>query len=190
MIARLKLSHIAALSIITFAAAGTAIAKPAPQGKQKRKRSRAKLMKKFDTNRDGRIDRTERAAMFQTRIKRLFKRLDTNRDNRLTMAEIAKVRRARFAYRLIRADLNQDSVVTRGELRKAINQTWRKKRRGNRGTIRNHQRRGPRFGKARGKRFKRNKRYNRNKRMQFGAMYPSPRVAPTRMAPVRVSRRL
>lgn len=48
---------------------------------------RAQMLARFDTNNDGQLDETERAAMFQARMEEKFSRLDANSDGVISKAE-------------------------------------------------------------------------------------------------------
>lgn len=48
---------------------------------------RAEMLAKFDTNKDGKLDETERAAMRDERAAKTFKKLDTNGDGQISLEE-------------------------------------------------------------------------------------------------------
>jgi len=48
---------------------------------------RAKLMEKFDANKDGKLDRAEKLAMKETRAARAFARMDKDGDGKLSLVE-------------------------------------------------------------------------------------------------------
>ena len=48
---------------------------------------RAKLLEKFDANKDGKLDAGERLAMKEARAEKAFAKLDANSDGKLTLAE-------------------------------------------------------------------------------------------------------
>src|SRR5690606_16243369 len=48
---------------------------------------RAKMLERFDTNRDGQLDEAERAAMWQAKLDAKFARLDANGDGVISRAE-------------------------------------------------------------------------------------------------------
>jgi hypothetical protein len=56
---------------------------------------KAKLLEKFDTNRDGKLDDTERAAARETRAVARFNKLDANGDGKLSFDEFKAGRQAR-----------------------------------------------------------------------------------------------
>jgi len=68
--------------------AGVAAAQPAqaPQPKQK-------MLEKFDVNKDGKLDQTERVAMREERAAAAFKRLDKDGDGKLSFAEFKQGKR-------------------------------------------------------------------------------------------------
>ena len=131
MFAKLKLSHIAAITIATFAATGTALAaSPAQNGKQKRHHKRAKLIKKFDANGDGVLGPREKAALKQFRKAKRLKRFDLNKNGKIDANERAAMKKARKARngkwgkrgkRMNRAqmlkkfDLNKNGKIDRAE---------------------------------------------------------------------------
>jgi hypothetical protein len=55
--------------------------------KAKRQEMRAKMLEKFDTNKDGKLDDAERAVMKDTFATEAFKRLDANGDGQISLAE-------------------------------------------------------------------------------------------------------
>jgi Ca2+-binding EF-hand superfamily protein len=57
------------------------------QMKAKRQEMHAKMLERFDTNKDGKLDDSERAVMKDTLATEAFKRLDTNGDGQLSLAE-------------------------------------------------------------------------------------------------------
>ena len=79
MLSKFKLAIVAASVLV----AGVAIA--SPDGKKDGDRSdrRAKRMAKFDTNKDGKLDATEKRAMFKVR----FDKADKNGDGVLSLDE-------------------------------------------------------------------------------------------------------
>jgi Ca2+-binding EF-hand superfamily protein len=96
---------------------------------------RAQRMQKFDTNRDGKLNRDERKVMMGQRIDRRMQRMDADRDGKISRQEIASRNRGRFAQHLSaefdRADQNRDTFLSREELGKAM-QRFRVQRRAER----------------------------------------------------------
>lgn len=64
------------------------------QMKEKHEARRAEMLAQFDTNRDGQLDASERAAMRDLRATERFQRLDTNGDNVLSLEEFKAGQRA------------------------------------------------------------------------------------------------
>lgn len=56
---------------------------------------KAKMLEKFDTNKDGKLDDTERAAAKETRAAERFKKLDVNGDGKLSFDEFKAGRQGR-----------------------------------------------------------------------------------------------
>jgi EF hand len=98
----------AVLVIISLtAAAAPAMADPPVRGP----RPRVALRARFDINRDGRLDRAERAAMRTYIYAKLIRRFDRNRDGRVGPGEVPP----RLAERLRRFDRNGDGWIDPGE---------------------------------------------------------------------------
>ena len=70
--------------------AGTAFAQSAakPEGKPDFAARKAAMLEKFDTNKDGKLDDAEKAAMQDARIEKKFAMLDANKDGVITLAEM------------------------------------------------------------------------------------------------------
>ena len=49
---------------------------------------KAAMLAKFDTNKDGSLDKTEKTAMREQRIEKRFAKLDANKDGAVTLAEM------------------------------------------------------------------------------------------------------
>jgi len=76
------------LVAVSLLVGGTALADRGKDGKRTGMgERRAKRMAKFDTNKDGKLDQTERAAMAKAK----FDRLDKNRDGVLSFEEAQRV---------------------------------------------------------------------------------------------------
>ena len=54
---------------------------------------RAAVLAKFDLNKDGKLDQTERVAMHEARVEKRFAMLDTNKDGVVTLAEMKAAKR-------------------------------------------------------------------------------------------------
>lgn len=74
-----------------FAAADTVGGtKPKDQSAQRsemHEARKARMLEKFDTNKDGTLDDTERAAAKEARATEMFQKLDTNKDGKLSFDE-------------------------------------------------------------------------------------------------------
>ena len=55
--------------------------------KEHRKEMKEKMLARFDTNKDGKLDQAERQVMGDTLATEAFKRLDTNNDGQLSLTE-------------------------------------------------------------------------------------------------------
>lgn len=85
MFTKLKLSVLTATVLGT---AGLAAAQaPAPDRATKRAERKAKLLEKFDTNRNGALDPAEKEAMHEQRARKMFSKLDANGDGKLSFDE-------------------------------------------------------------------------------------------------------
>ena len=56
--------------------------------KAKRIAMRQKMLERFDTNKDGKLDDNERLVAKQTKMAELFKRLDTDGNGSISLAEL------------------------------------------------------------------------------------------------------
>jgi hypothetical protein len=112
-----------------------------------RRGNREEMMKKFDTNKDGKLDEKERKAMMTARVDAMFKRADTDADGKIS-ADEAKTLGGLGKF-IVRADENKDGVVTKDELEKAFAKRRGKGKRGAKG------KRGGKDGKRGGKDGKR-----------------------------------
>ena len=64
--------------------AGVGVAAAQGKGKDERK---AKMLEKFDANKNGVLDPAEKQAMFDERAEKMFAKLDTNKDGKLSLDE-------------------------------------------------------------------------------------------------------
>lgn len=81
---------------------GLAAAQPAPdqqdqtaqkqEWKAKREAKKQEMLQKFDINKDGKLDRAERAAMKNELAEAAFKKADTNGDGQLSLDEFKQLR--------------------------------------------------------------------------------------------------
>lgn len=113
-------------------------------GEEMRKRREA-MMKKYDKNKDGKLDDTERAALLNDRINKMFTELDKNSDGKIDAAE-AKAAGRRGGF-VMRADADKDGSVTKAEMKKIFGQ--RRRGQGRRGEGRRGE---GRRGEGRGRR--------------------------------------
>lgn len=116
---RMKLT-LAAATLVIGAGAGLAAAQGNDQGGP----DRAGRMQKLDTNHDGKLDDTERAAArapFQARhAQRKAERLqkfDTNRNGQLDDAEKQAMRDSRASERFAKLDANRDGSISLTEFK-------------------------------------------------------------------------
>ena len=75
----------------------------------------ARHLPRYDTNRDGTLDRAERQALRQDRRQEALTRYDADRDGRLDETEWVKMRRDRVAEKFARLDRNRDGAISRTE---------------------------------------------------------------------------
>ena len=85
MIQNLKAAAFSSVLLVA-AAAGFAFADQ-PAGDGKRGERKAKLLAKYDANKNGELDAAERAAMKKARAAEKFAKLDVNKDGVLSLAE-------------------------------------------------------------------------------------------------------
>ena len=82
---------------------------------------REERLRKFDTNKDGRLNKDERAAMRTALVDMRMQRIDSDGDGRITRQEASN---GRIGQRLLadfdRADANRDASISRQELEAAI----------------------------------------------------------------------
>jgi len=92
MIKKLKLA-LATSALVVGGLAGFAAADSVKDAKHEARK--AELLAKFDTNKDGKLDDTERAAAKDARAAERFKQLDTNGDGKLSLEEFKAGRQGR-----------------------------------------------------------------------------------------------
>ena len=70
---------------------GAALAQP--EMKKDRTEMKQKMLAKFDTNKDGKLDKAERIVMHETRAAARFKKLDTDGNGQLSFEEFKQGKR-------------------------------------------------------------------------------------------------
>jgi Ca2+-binding EF-hand superfamily protein len=80
-------------------------------------RRQERVLQKFDTNRDGRLEPAERQAMRAGRRQEMLARFDANRDGRLEPNELAAARTERAEKIMARLDTDRDGDITRAEVK-------------------------------------------------------------------------
>ena len=115
MFTKLKLALMISAPLI----AGTAAVALAQNGSGK-----AELLQKYDTNKDGKLDDTERAAMkadfAAKRAERkaaMLAKYDTNKDGKLDASERAVMRDDQLTERFKKLDTNGDGVISLSEFK-------------------------------------------------------------------------
>ena len=94
MFSKLKIT---ALTAIVLGTAGLAAAAPGGPGSDATRAERkAKMLEKFDTNRDGTLDAAEKEAMHTAFAQRKFEELDVNKDGKLTFDEFKAGKHGKF----------------------------------------------------------------------------------------------
>ena len=85
---KLKLIAVSSL-VVVGSVVGIAAAQGGGEGRPERAEMRAKMLEKFDANKDGKLDDGERQVMHAERADERFSQLDTNKDGVLSKAEFA-----------------------------------------------------------------------------------------------------
>lgn len=94
MFTKLKIT---VLTAIFLGAAGLAAASPGGPGHDATRAERkAKMLEKFDTNRDGSLDAAEKEAMHAARAQKRFEKLDVNKDGKLSFDEFKAGKHGKF----------------------------------------------------------------------------------------------
>ena len=81
-----KLKVVLITGAVLLAGAGVAAAQGKGRGLDKAQR-KAKMLDKFDANKNGALDPAEKDAMFDARATKKFEKLDANKDGVLTLDE-------------------------------------------------------------------------------------------------------
>lgn len=84
-----------------------------------RKLRKARLLKKFDINGNGKLDQPERAEALRVRIEKVIARLDTDGSGTISLGEASVRPRSPLARKFDQIDANGNGVLTRGEIRAA-----------------------------------------------------------------------
>ena len=89
MLTKMKVALVIAGSLVAGVASaqGTGSAAPRPDFKAKREAFKQEMLQKFDANRDGKLDETERAAARDAMLTERFKKLDTDGNGQISLAE-------------------------------------------------------------------------------------------------------
>ena len=94
MFTKLKIS---VLTAVVLGTAGLAAAQAPAQGHDARHAERkAKLLEKFDLNKNGALDPAEKEAMHEQRARTMFSKLDANGDGKLTFEEFKAAKHGKF----------------------------------------------------------------------------------------------
>jgi hypothetical protein len=86
---------------------------------EQRAHRKARLLRKFDLNGNGKLDRPERAAALRVKIDRVITRLDTDGSGTVSLAEASIRPRSRLARRFHLIDADGNGVLSKGEIRAA-----------------------------------------------------------------------
>lgn len=92
---KLKLTVLTAL-VFGLATAGIAAAQPGAGKDGSRAERKAKMLEKFDTNRNGTLDPAEKDAMREGFARKRFAELDVNNDGKLTYEEFKAGKHGKF----------------------------------------------------------------------------------------------
>ena len=82
-----KLKVVLITGAVLLAGVGVAAAQGKGRGGPDRAERKAKMLEKFDANKNGVLDPAEKQAMFDERASKMFEKLDTNKDGALSLAE-------------------------------------------------------------------------------------------------------
>ena len=116
---------LAALPALAFAHPGEDTAARAPgvvhTGERVKMRGlrKARLLKKFDINGNGKLDRPERAEAMRVKIEKVIARLDTDGSGTISLGEASVRPRSPLARKFHQIDANRNGVLTKGEIRAA-----------------------------------------------------------------------
>ena len=97
---KLKLVAVSSL-LVVGSVVGIAAAQGGGEGRPERAdrtEMKAKMLAKFDANKDGKLDEGERQAMHAERADKMFSKLDTNKDGVLSKSEFAAHKMGRHGH--------------------------------------------------------------------------------------------
>lgn len=94
MITKLKLM-VGATALVLGGLSGFAFAKGHAEKAETRTERKAAMLAKFDTNKDGKLDRAERQAKRDLRVEKRFAMLDANNDGVITLVEMKAAKHGR-----------------------------------------------------------------------------------------------
>ncbi len=119
-----KLGLVAILiGLVTAGAVGVASAKDDQDGPGRGDR-KAEMLQKYDANKDGKLDDSEKATMradrkaeFEAKKQEMLAKYDTNRDGKLDETERAAMRDDRAAARFAKLDTDHDGKLSLAEFK-------------------------------------------------------------------------
>lgn len=82
-----KLKVVLITGAVLLAGVGVAAAQGKGRGGPDREERKAKMLEKFDANKNGVLDPAEKQAMFDERATKMFEKLDANKDGQISLAE-------------------------------------------------------------------------------------------------------
>jgi hypothetical protein len=100
-----------------------------PEGRERRRGG--ERMAKFDSNGDGKLDESERAAMREGRVARILESADTDGDGAISKDEAAAVegRQKRMFGDFSKLDADNDGSITKAELAESMKNRGPRRRR-------------------------------------------------------------
>jgi hypothetical protein len=115
---RLSKKFLAGVTLVGLVAGGAALAQPPRHGGPDG--MRARMVEKFDTNKDGTLDEAERTAMRAEREKKhqeMVQKFDANKDGKLDEAERQAAHEARAAEHFKALDKDGNGVLSLEEFK-------------------------------------------------------------------------
>ncbi|HVK84819.1 MAG TPA: EF-hand domain-containing protein [Kofleriaceae bacterium] len=91
-----KLKYVVLTAIVLGTTSLAAAQAPAPAPGARHAERKAKLLEKFDTNKNGTLDPAEKEAMHEQRARTMFGKLDANGDGKLTFEEFKAAKHGKF----------------------------------------------------------------------------------------------